>query len=360
MRLKTVQPGARDNAAGARARPAAASASEQQGAASALRTLQRKHGNRFVQQLLRTNAIQTKLTVNQPGDSYEQEADRVSEEVMRMPEPQLQRYCACGGECPKCQTDQPGLEQERLQTKRVRVSDTGQIAAPPIVHEVLRSPGQPLDPATRAFMEQRFGYDLSQVLVHTGAQAAGSARAVDARAYTVGQHIVFDAGQYAQTTSEGKRLLAHELTHTIQQHERLPAVQRVCKGSAQTRNAIVSNKKDDYEQAVKAGKYCRDTGFTGALHSGTCYREIPTRSGYFNCPSADQVCFDDKGGCKESPDKVSPVEKQESDGSCNLHGFCSSLHGVREVEPVQGAIIGALTPVGVIPGAIIGWLLGRE
>jgi hypothetical protein len=140
------------------------------------------------------------------------------------------------------------------------------------------------------------------------------------------------------------------------------ALQRVCKGSAKGGNAIVSAKEDDYKQAVKAGTYCRDSGFTGALHSGTCYREVPPRKSYWNCPGGDQVCFD-KGACKDSPDKRSPVEKQEADGSCNLSGWCGMRHGVREVEPVQGAILGALLGppgVGTAIGALIGWLAGRE
>ena len=111
--------------------------------------------------------VQAKLTVSSPGDIYEQEADRVSEQVMRMPEPQLQRACACGGGCPKCQTEKPAQEHERLQTKRIGSSDLEQTAVPPIVNEVLRSPGQPLDVATRAFMEPRFGHDFSRVQVHT-------------------------------------------------------------------------------------------------------------------------------------------------------------------------------------------------
>ena len=161
-------------------------------------------------------AIPTKLAINKPGDIYEQEADRITEQVMRKPEPQLQHNCACGGGCPRCQTEQPGRERESLQTKRVQAVDTGQIAAPPIVHEVLRSPGQPLDPATRAFMEPRFGHDFSRVRVHTDAKAAESARAVNALAYTVGHDVAFGAGQYAPKTSEGRRLLAHELTHVVQ------------------------------------------------------------------------------------------------------------------------------------------------
>jgi hypothetical protein len=88
---------------------------------------------------------------------------------------------------------------------------------PPIVDEVLRSPGRPLDAATRAFMEPRFGHDFSQVRVHADPRAAKSARAVNAMAYVVGQDIVFDAGRYAPGRIAGRRLLAHELAHVVQQ-----------------------------------------------------------------------------------------------------------------------------------------------
>ena len=88
--------------------------------------------------------------------------------------------------------------------------------APPIVHDVLSSPGQPLDPATRSFMEPRFGHDFSGVRVHTDGRAAASARDVNANAYAVGHNIVFGAGQFAPTTYEGRRLLAHELAHVVQ------------------------------------------------------------------------------------------------------------------------------------------------
>jgi hypothetical protein len=88
---------------------------------------------------------------------------------------------------------------------------------PPIVDDVLRSPGQPLDPTTRAFMEPRLGQDFSQVRVHTNEQAAESARAIDALAYTVGQDVAFGPGQYAPNTADGATLLAHELTHVAQQ-----------------------------------------------------------------------------------------------------------------------------------------------
>ncbi len=165
--------------------------------------------------------LQTKLAINKPGDHYEQEADRVSEQVMRMPDPQLQRTCHCGGACPKCQAEQQDHGHAGLQTKHVQASDMGQMAAPPIVHEVLRSPGQSLDPATRAFMESRFGHDFSRVRVHTGTKAAQSAAPINALAYTVGSEVVFGAHQYAPHTGEGGKLLAHELAHTIQQGEHI-------------------------------------------------------------------------------------------------------------------------------------------
>lgn len=128
----------------------------------------------------------------------------------------LQRKCACGqhtiagGECAQCR-------KKRLGLQRQAIGQAGPMTAPPIVNEVLRSPGQPLDAKTRTFMEPRFGHDFSQVRVHTGAKAVESAQAVNALAYTVAQNVVFGAGQYAPLASEGRRLLAHELTHVVQQ-----------------------------------------------------------------------------------------------------------------------------------------------
>src|SRR5688500_9815868 len=86
-----------------------------------------------------------------------------------------------------------------------------------LVRNVLEAPGRPLDSATRAGMESRFGHDFSRVRVHTDLQAAQSARAVNALAYTVGQDVVFGQGQYVPESAHGIKLLAHELTHTLQQ-----------------------------------------------------------------------------------------------------------------------------------------------
>jgi outer membrane protein OmpA-like peptidoglycan-associated protein len=128
----------------------------------------------------------------------------------------FQRKCACGqhtisgGECTECR-------RKRLSIQRRAANQAAPATVPPIVHEVLHSPGQPLDPDTRTFMEPRFGHDFSRVRVHTDTRAGESARAVNALAYTLGQDVVFGAGQYAPETTAGKRLLAHELAHTVQQ-----------------------------------------------------------------------------------------------------------------------------------------------
>ena len=151
-----------------------------------------------------TQPLQTKLRIGKANDSYEQEADSLSEQIMRMPEPNLGRK-------------QNGIIASPLVQRRASRSTSGLDEAPPIVHEVLKSPGEPLHAATRAFFEPRFGHDFSHVRVHTGPQANESARAVNATAYTIGQNMVFDAGMYQPHSSRGSRLLAHELTHVAQQ-----------------------------------------------------------------------------------------------------------------------------------------------
>ena len=130
----------------------------------------------------------------------------------------LQRRCACGGtpgpdgECAECRSKRLTLQRRALD--RAEPSEP-----PPIVHEVLRSLGQPLDPAIRAFMEPRFGHDFGQVRVHTDARATESTQAVNALAYTVGKNIVLAQEHYRPTATSGRQLLAHELAHVVQQRE---------------------------------------------------------------------------------------------------------------------------------------------
>lgn len=157
--------------------------------------------------------VQTKLVISQPHDPYEQEADCVADQVMRMPEPTVQRQCAAcaagGLPCPACEDEQITV------SRKAQASVGGE--APVSVHTVLASPGQPLSASTRAFFEPRFGRDLRHVRVHTDSAASQSAQDVNALAYTVGSHVVFNAGRYAPGSMEGKRLLGHELVHTVQQ-----------------------------------------------------------------------------------------------------------------------------------------------
>jgi len=132
----------------------------------------------------------------------------------------LQRKCACGGtpgvdgECAECRKKRLSMQRRAANLTAPTGPST---TVPSIVHEVLGSPGQSLDARTRTYMEPRFGHDFSHVRVHTDARAAESARAVNALAYTVGRDVVFGAEQYAPQKSLGKRLLAHELTHVVQQ-----------------------------------------------------------------------------------------------------------------------------------------------
>lgn len=146
----------------------------------------------------------------------------------------LQRQSACGGLAGLGEREGCGRQSLSLQrstrnaepeTQNSEHGTRTSASVPAIVDQVLRSPGQPLDQSTRAFFEPRFGHDFSKVRVHADGHAAQSARAVNALAYTVGQHTVFAAGQFAPGTRAGKHLLAHDLTHTIQQRAQAPAVQ---------------------------------------------------------------------------------------------------------------------------------------
>lgn len=177
-------------------------------------------------------ALQAKLRVGAVDDPMEREADRVAEAVVSgASPPAVQRKCAaCAEEDGAVRRTPAELpeenEEEKLQTKRaagaapeVSPRTTSRIAA-------LRGGGKELSPAARSYFEPRFGRDLSAVRLHTGNEAAAAAREVDARAFTVGRDIAFGAGEYRPDSTEGRRLLAHELTHTVQQEALGPRVHR--------------------------------------------------------------------------------------------------------------------------------------
>jgi Domain of unknown function (DUF4157) len=141
-------------------------------------------------------SLQTKLAVGAVDDPLEQEADRIADQVVRMPvrdpSPQLRRMCA------SC-----AAEEEELQRAPSETAKTVANEAPPTVHEALRSPGEPLDGAARAYFEPRFRHDFSRVRVHTGRAAEQSARDVRAHAYTVGHDIVFAPGNTRRGRAKG-------------------------------------------------------------------------------------------------------------------------------------------------------------
>jgi hypothetical protein len=196
--------------------------------------LQKTIGNQAVQRLMRSNAwnngtrtgIQTKLKISQPGDMYEQEADRIAEQVMRMSTPSRIGISATSEEeridrkCSACKMKKGEDEEE----ERLNISRKPSTMAEPEprndvtndIGNVLSSDGSSLDDDTKAIMESRFGYGFTNVRVHKDTKAAESAQQADALAYSVGQDIIFGTGQYAPRTKEGQRLLAHELAHVLQ------------------------------------------------------------------------------------------------------------------------------------------------
>lgn len=188
-------------AAGAYSVASASSPQEQR--RQTLAGIQATHGNQAVLRML-----------HGPQQVARMPALRPSQSIM------LQRKCACGGspestgECAECKEKREATLQRSVGNQ---ATPSAAPTVPPIVHDVLSSPGQPLDAGPLAFMEPRFGQDFSQVRVHTDEQAAESAQAVNALAYTVGRDVVFGTGQYAPGTSGGRRLMAHQLTHVVQQ-----------------------------------------------------------------------------------------------------------------------------------------------
>jgi peptidoglycan hydrolase-like protein with peptidoglycan-binding domain len=188
--------------------------------------LQRAIGNQAVSRLIKSGTLQAKLKIGQPDDIYEQEADRVAEQVMRMPEPEIvsrnelhiQESCsACKENELKRQPIKEEEEEEKLQAKTTsnRIPEID-----PNIESYIRSlngGGQPLSEDSRAFFEPRCSYDFSQVRVHTDVKAAESAQALNAAAFTIGRNVVFAQGRYAPETISGKSLLAHELAHVVQQ-----------------------------------------------------------------------------------------------------------------------------------------------
>ena len=225
--------------------------------------LQRALGNRGMYHLLRSGAIQAKLAIGPADDEYEREADRLADDVMRMPEPAsgltaqrapvgIQRMCCleCGEEVQrqpaaarrapehisrkraKCEdaeapaavqrksdpTDEKGEEDEGIVQAKTRNVDSPEASSEVASYiAASRGGGSPLPPSTRAHFEDRFGHDFSNVRVHTDTRSADAAAEINSYAFATGSDIHFGSGRFQPGTPQGDRLLAHELTHTIQQ-----------------------------------------------------------------------------------------------------------------------------------------------
>ncbi len=180
-----------------------------------------------IRQILRSRIIQPRLVVGAPNDNLEQEADRVADQVMRMPEIPLPGQAGAQeqsssilpvvGDVMQCPDSvRKGEAGSILQAK----GDESAADIPPLTASYindLEGGGRQLDPEARAYFQPRFGVNFDHVHVHTDGRAAASAQAIEAQAYTYGNHVVFAQGRYAPDSESGKRLLAHELTHVVQQ-----------------------------------------------------------------------------------------------------------------------------------------------
>jgi len=207
-----------------------------------------------VRQILHASRPQAKLTVGAPDDAFEKEADQVADQVMRMPEPGVQRMCH------ECEEE----NEARISRKE---SAPGQAPAVPGGFEqrfsTLHGSGQPLPASERAFFEPRFGHDFSNVRLHSGSAASELARSVQARAFTLGDSIVLGTGEGGES---GRELLAHELTHVVQQGGSATQVQRAVSFQADFSNisvasraaAAISGESFTYEDAA----FSADAGIT--------------------------------------------------------------------------------------------------
>ncbi len=200
--------------------------------------LQRTIGNHAVERLARSGSLHAKLKVGQQGDEYEQEADRIADAVMQMP---AYKIVQAGNlylqkACPKCEENElkrkpikEEEDEENLRRQKIKEEDEDKLQAKSTSDftshldgienhiQSMKGRGNPLSEEERTIFEPRFGADFSQVRLHTDTNAAQVARLVNARAFTTGRDIVFGEGQYAPETTTGQRLLAHELTHVVQQ-----------------------------------------------------------------------------------------------------------------------------------------------
>lgn len=171
--------------------------------------------------------LRPKLKIGQPNDKYEQEADRVAEQVMRMPEPRSTSLSGDSSQAKNSISHKESIQRvsstcaEHKELIRAKINRNVNPEVTPVTSSSIQSlqgGGQPLSGYERTFFEPRFGADFSNVRVHNNTRAASVARSVNARAFTHGHNIVFGEREYSSDTPSGRKLLAHELTHVVQQN----------------------------------------------------------------------------------------------------------------------------------------------
>lgn len=175
--------------------------------------------------------FQPKLRVNQPADNYEIEANAMADKIMQADRPQSLPVTTIQRKCDHCE------EEKQMQRKEVNGEEKTADSSLENYIGNLNSSGQPLSAQARNFYEPRFGYDFSNVKIHTDTVAAKSAQSINALAYTSGSNIVFNSGEFSPGTDSGKRLLGHELTHVVQQN----------KNNIQRKKLTEEDKKEDLQ-----------------------------------------------------------------------------------------------------------------
>ena len=289
--------------------------------------------------------IQTKLAIGSPTDALEQEADQVAEHVIGMSDeasenPPLALSSASGSaaqrKCAACEEEDK--KKKKLQTKRTSSADSDKGLDAGMAEQVAGRGGEPLPSELGTYFESRFGLDFSNVRVHTDSEAAEGARAVQARAYTIGHDIVFAQSEYAPETREGKRLLAHELTHVVQQGalgdslaQGTPSIQRDEQNTCGLRNPLYGydNIRNISRERLRAAGFVfcgpdRDMDpdlwerwvhpTKGVLHFKVKWKEEPPKK---NCDSNCLLDSDDEDSCRQCCIDTFPDENDSCRRTCN-------------------------------------------
>jgi hypothetical protein len=237
----------------------------------------------------------------------------------------LQRACACATDsshqaCEECRRKEPEAVQRSLGDSRRRDPEI----APPAVHAVLRSPGDPLDSATRSFFEPRFGRDLSGVRVHSDSSAAASAEAVNAAAYTVGRDVVFGAGRYEPSTPRGRTLIAHELTHVVQQ--------RFASSTSELLRVNTPRGDDEIEATATARRVLgRSADSTPSLVQSTCLQRAVLESVVSHLQPGARACLVHLHGDEQNA--LQAAKSLRASHCVNLVHLTNTIRNIRVTVP---------------------------